>query len=91
MSTVEIEGESISPEDYNNAAGWIETYGRRSHRELAQLTLTSPNKGQHGAGYHAMPEEADKMAALAPISKLPQRASSSGTSTDRRGNHSPPE
>ncbi|KAH9384339.1 hypothetical protein HPB48_026341 [Haemaphysalis longicornis] len=52
MPTVEIEGESISPEDYNNAAGWIESYRRRGRRELAQLTLTSPNKGQHGAGYH---------------------------------------
>ncbi|KAH9374650.1 hypothetical protein HPB48_019827 [Haemaphysalis longicornis] len=32
--------------------GWIESYRRRGRRELAQLTLMSPNKGQHGAGYH---------------------------------------
>ncbi|KAH9367860.1 hypothetical protein HPB48_003095 [Haemaphysalis longicornis] len=52
MPMVEIEGESISPENYNNAAGWIESYRCRGRRELSQLTLTSPNKGQHGAGYH---------------------------------------
>ncbi|KAH9359503.1 hypothetical protein HPB48_016685 [Haemaphysalis longicornis] len=52
MPTVQIEGGSISPEDYNNAAGSIETYRRRGSRELFQLILSPPTKGQHGAGYH---------------------------------------
>lgn len=41
MQRIEVDGESISPEDINEEAGWLTSHRRRSARALATLGLTS--------------------------------------------------
>ncbi|XP_077544519.1 uncharacterized protein LOC144156311 [Haemaphysalis longicornis] len=41
MERIEVDGESISPEDLSEAAGWLTSHRRRSARALAKLGLAS--------------------------------------------------
>ncbi|KAH9379609.1 hypothetical protein HPB48_004461 [Haemaphysalis longicornis] len=54
MSTVEVPGESISPEEYHNGVGWMDCFLRRSQKALLELNLAAENKGKHGAGTAAV-------------------------------------
>ncbi|KAH9359638.1 hypothetical protein HPB48_011293 [Haemaphysalis longicornis] len=38
MEVVEVDGEPILPEDYENDAGWISSHQQRSSRAKARLT-----------------------------------------------------
>lgn len=48
MEVVEVEGEAISPEDYENDAGWITSHQQRSSRAQARLT-DRVSRSQDGA------------------------------------------
>lgn len=51
MVSIEVDGESISPEDITEEAGWLTSHRRRGARALAQLGLTPGHShGQEGAG-----------------------------------------
>lgn len=41
MHAVEVEGESISPEEFSQDAGWMESHRRKGARTLAKLGLTT--------------------------------------------------
>lgn len=41
MHAVEVEGESISPEEFSQDSGWIESHRRRGAQALAKLGLTN--------------------------------------------------
>lgn len=50
MEVVEVEGESISPEDLTSEAGWLTSHRQRSARALLQLSpKQGTGKGQEGA------------------------------------------
>ncbi|CAN7937967.1 unnamed protein product [Ixodes hexagonus] len=51
MKSIEADGESISPEDITEEAGWLSSHRRRGARAFAQLGLTPGHSpGLEGAG-----------------------------------------
>ncbi|KAG0442458.1 hypothetical protein HPB47_015700 [Ixodes persulcatus] len=51
MESIQVDGESISPEDITEEASWLTSHRRRGARALAQLGLTPGHShGQEGAG-----------------------------------------
>ncbi|KAH9370535.1 hypothetical protein HPB48_012523 [Haemaphysalis longicornis] len=51
VNIVAVEGEDISPEDYDNGAGWLPSHRQRRGRTLTRLGLTTQNalnkQGEH--------------------------------------------
>ncbi|XP_077558194.1 uncharacterized protein LOC144173813 [Haemaphysalis longicornis] len=51
MERIEVDGESISPDEITEEAGWLTSHRRRGARALAQLGITPAHSpGQKGAG-----------------------------------------
>ncbi|XP_077550568.1 uncharacterized protein LOC144163645 [Haemaphysalis longicornis] len=51
MDVVEVEGEAISPEDFENDTGWLSSHRKRSGKALARLNLAqNDSQRQPGTG-----------------------------------------
>lgn len=50
MTTVTVEGESISPEEFANTPGWLESHRRKQRRAIEKAEVSLENSTRHDGG-----------------------------------------